>query len=250
MNNIKNKVVIITGASSGIGEATTRKLAEAGVNIVISARRKDRLSQIKSSLKDYKVDYVVGDVTSFEDMKKLVKYTFEKYGKIDAMFHNAGIMPMGPIANSDEREVNKWRSAVDVNIMGVINGLSACLPVMVKQNFGHMIAMDSVAGHIVYPNSAVYCGTKFAVRAIMEGVRQEHLENNIRASIISPGIVNTELINSVGNVDIESWIAGEVENNKTSLSADDVAEAVKYILSTSDNVSISEILMRSSKHIL
>lgn len=183
-------------------------------------------------------------------MSELVQFTLERFGKIDAMFHNAGIMPMGPLANSDEKEIAKWATAVNVNIMGVVNGLAACLPVMVEQKFGHMIAMDSVAGHLVYPNSAVYCGTKYAVRAIMEGVRQEHLNDAIRSSIVSPGIVATELINSVGNSDIEAWIAGEVQDSTTSLSALDVAEAVAYILSTPDNVAISEVLMRPSKHTL
>jgi len=250
MNNMKNKVIIITGASSGIGEATVKNLAEKGAKIVMSARREHRLKSIQSELSSYDVVYKVGDVTSLFDMKELVKYTIEKFGKIDAMFHNAGIMPMGPLANSEEKEIKKWESVVNVNIMGVVNGLAACLPVMVEQKFGHMIAMDSVAGHLVYPNSAVYCGTKYAVRAIMEGVRQEHLEDNIRSSIVSPGIVETELINSVGNPDIESWIAGEVKDRTTSLTAEDVAEAVAYILSTPENVSISEILMRSSRHAL
>ncbi|ALS36837.1 NADP-dependent 3-hydroxy acid dehydrogenase YdfG [Enterococcus rotai] len=250
MENIKNKVIIITGASSGIGEATVKKLAKTGAKVMMFARREDLLKSIKSELVAYDVEYKVGDVTSLLDMKELVSYTLEKFGKIDVMFHNAGIMPMGPLASSEEKEVKKWTSAVNVNIMGVVNGLAACLPIMVEQKFGHMIAMDSVAGHLVYPNSAVYCGTKYAVRAIMEGVRQEHLEDNIRSSIVSPGIVETELINSVGNPDIESWIAGEVKDRTTSLSAEDVAEAVAYILSTPENVSISEVLMRSSKHAL
>lgn len=247
---IQNKVVIITGASSGIGEATVRKLAQSGAKIVMSARREKRLEALKLELSEYGVEYKVGDVTSLSDMKELVQYTLDKFGKIDAMFHNAGVMPMGPLADSNEQEVAKWESAVSVNIMGVVNGLAACLPVMVKQKFGHMIAMDSVAGHLVYPNSAVYCGTKYAVRAIMEGVRQEHLEDNIRSSIVSPGMVETELINSVGNTDIEAWIAGEVQDRTKSLTAVDVAEAVAYILSTPDTVSISEVLLRSSKHAL
>lgn len=250
MENIKNKVIIITGASSGIGEATVKNLAKTGAKVMMFARREDLLKSIKSELAAYDVEYKVGDVTSLLDMKELVSYTLERFGKIDVMFHNAGIMPMGPLASSEEKEVKKWASAVNVNIMGVVNGLAACLPIMVEQKFGHMIAMDSVAGHLVYPNSAVYCGTKYAVRAIMEGVRQEHLEDNIRSSIVSPGIVETELINSVGNPDIESWIAGEVKDRTTSLSVEDVAEAVAYILSTPENVSISEVLMRPSKHTL
>lgn len=250
MNNIQGKVVIITGASSGIGEATVRKLTQNGAKIIMFARREERLQSIKSTLLNYEVEYKVGDVTKFSDMSELVQFTLERFGKIDAMFHNAGIMPMGPLANSDEKEIAKWATAVNVNIMGVVNGLASCLPVMVEQKFGHMIAMDSVAGHLVYPNSAVYCGTKYAVRAIMEGVRQEHLNDAIRSSIVSPGIVATELINSVGNSDIEAWIAGEVQDSTTSLSALDVAEAVAYILSTPDNVAISEVLMRPSKHTL
>ncbi|WP_285017223.1 SDR family oxidoreductase [Lactococcus garvieae] len=250
MYNVKNKVIIITGASSGIGKATAKKLAIAGAKVVVSARREPLLEEIANDLSEYEVSYKMADVTKLEDMKSLISFADEKYGKIDAMFHNAGIMPMGPLSDDSNITNEKWKSVVDINIMGVINGLSAGLPYMVEQNHGHMIAMGSVAGHLVYPNSGVYCGTKYAVGAIMEGVRQEHLENNIRSTMISPGIVNTNLINSVKNADIESWVQGETSDKYKSLSAEEVADAVIYALSTPDNVAISEILMRSSKHIL
>ncbi|MDG4967165.1 SDR family oxidoreductase [Lactococcus lactis] len=250
MYNLKNKVVVITGASSGIGKATTEKLAKAGAKLIISARRASLLEKISSELSEYEVSYKVADVTKLDDMKELIKFADSKYGRIDAMFHNAGIMPMGPLSDNSNESNEKWLSAVNVNIMGVINGLSAGLPYMVKQNHGHMIAMGSVAGHLVYPNSAVYCGTKYAIGAIMEGVRQENIENNIRSTMISPGIVNTNLVDSVKNSDIEAWVKGETSDPYKSLSSEDVADAVIYALSTPDNVAISEVLMRSSKHIL
>lgn len=250
MNNIKGKVIIITGASSGIGKATTIKLANEGAKVIMFSRSEDKLAELKNFLSEYCVDYLVGDIRNLTDAKHLVEFTIKKHGRIDVFYHNAGVLPMGSLSNSDETKVKKWREALDTNIMGVVNGLAASLPIMVKQKHGHMIATDSVLGHRVIPNSAVYCSTKFAVRAIMEGVRQEHLEDNIKSTIISPGLVSTGLLSSVDDPGMKSWIEEEVKENTKALSPESVADAVAYAISMSKNVVASEILLRSSKHIL
>lgn len=250
MENIKNKVVIITGASEGNGKATVKKLAHEGAKVVMFSRTEEKLSTLKNELSDYVVDYKVGDVRNLSDVKDLVQYTLDKYDRIDVFYHNAGVLPMGALANSDAEKVSKWQQAFDTNVMGVVNGLAACLPVMEKQKFGHMIATDSVMGRLVIPNAAIYCSTKFAVRAIMEGVRQEHLEDNIKSTIISPGLVSTGLLSSVDDKGMEAWIEGELKDDTKALSPESVADAVAYAISTPKNVVISEILMRSSKHVL
>ena len=165
MKSLKEKVVIIMGASSGIGEATTRLLAEKGAKLVIAARREDRLVEIKNSLPDAELVYKAADVSNYEDVKKVVDLAVETYGHVDVLFNNAGIMPTAPLV---EGRRDEWKKMLDINIMGVLNGISAVLPLMAEQKSGHIISTDSVAGHVVYPDSAVYCGTKFAVRAIMK----------------------------------------------------------------------------------
>ena len=166
MSTIQNKVLIIMGASSGIGEATTRKLAQEGARLVIAARREDRLKALVESLPNAEISYVVADVTDKEEVQSVVDLAVEKYGRIDVLYNNAGVMPTAPL--SDAR-FDEWRQMLDINIMGVLNGIAAVLPIMKKQQSGHIIATDSVAGHVVYPGSAVYCGTKFGVRAIDYG---------------------------------------------------------------------------------
>ncbi|MEJ2721261.1 MAG: SDR family oxidoreductase, partial [bacterium] len=173
-SGIENKIVIITGASSGIGEATTRRLARGGARLIIGARRGEKLKQLAASLPGTDITYHVADVAKPEDMERLAKSALDKHGRIDAIFNNAGIMPT---ANLSEIHRDEWKMMLDINVMGVLNGIAAVLPTMKEQKFGHIIATDSVAGHVVYPGSAVYCGTKFAVRAIMEGLRQEERES-------------------------------------------------------------------------
>ncbi|MDF2911638.1 MAG: oxidoreductase, partial [Sporolactobacillus laevolacticus] len=189
MTSLKDKVVIIAGASSGIGEATARRLANEGAKLVIGARREERLKQLVDSLPKTEIFYQIADVTKPVDMENLAELAINRFGRIDVMFNNAGVMPT---ANLSEVRRHEWQQMLDINIMGVLNGVAAVLPIMKQQQSGHIIATDSVAGHVVYPGSAVYCGTKFAVRAIMEGLRQEERENNIRTTIVSPGAVDTE----------------------------------------------------------
>ena len=170
MKSLSEKVIVIMGASSGIGEATARLLARKGAKLVIAARRQERLIAIKKELPEATILVQQADVTKEEEVQRVIKLTMEKYGRIDVLFNNAGVMPTAPLIEAPKGE---WRQMLDINIMGVLNGIAAVLPIMVEQKSGQIIATDSVAGHVVYPDSAVYCGTKFAVRAIMEGLRQE-----------------------------------------------------------------------------
>lgn len=244
---IKDKVVIIAGASSGIGEATVRKLAAQGARLVIGARREDRLKSLADSLAGAGIKYRSADVTKSEDMEELAEIALSSYGRIDAIYNNAGVMPT---ANLSELHRDEWRMMLDINIMGVLNGIAAVLPTMRKQKSGQIIATDSVAGHVVYPGSAVYCGTKFAVRAIMEGLRQEERENNIRSTIISPGLVNTELYQTIGDKTFGESLRKASEIPGIGLTAEDVANAVAYAVGTPATVAVSEIIIRPTNQIV
>jgi len=239
--NIKDKVVIIAGASSGIGAATTRRLAKAGAKLIIGARREGRLEELAKSLPEADITYAAADVTNPEDMEQLARLAIDKHGRIDTLFNNAGIMPTGSLRELRREE---WRDMLEVNILGVLNGIAAVLPTMVSQKSGHIITTDSVAGHVVYPGSAVYCGTKFAVRAIMEGLRQEERENNIRSTIISPGLVNTELFKTIGDSETANAIKQASQIPGIGLTPDDVANAVAYAVATPATVAISEVIIR------
>lgn len=193
--SIQNKVVIITGASSGIGAATAKLLASKGAKVVLAARREDRLQALASEIGANAI-YQATDVTNRDQMASLVQLALDHFGCVDVLYNNAGVMPQG---NLSERDYDQWQKMLDINIMGVLNGIGAVLPTMQAQQDGLIISTDSVAGHVVYPASAVYNGTKYAVRAIMEGLRQEEKDNGIRSTIVSPGAVKTELVNTIGN---------------------------------------------------
>lgn len=249
MSTIQNKVVIIMGASSGIGEATTKKLAQEGAKLVIAARREDRLRALVESLPNTEITYAIADVTNKEEIQAVVDLAVKKYGRVDVLYNNAGVMPTAALS---EKRFDEWRQMLDINIMGVLNGIAAVLPIMKQQQSGHIIATDSVAGHVVYPGSAVYCGTKFAVRAIMEGLRQEERENNIRSTIISPGAVTTELYRTINTPEEREWVKELMSKGEEgfSLKASDIADAVAYAISTPETVAVSEILIRPTKQIV
>src|SRR5580704_2955618 len=193
MSNITGKVVVITGASSGLGESTARLLAEKGAKVALGARRKDRIDALVSDI-TAKGGSALGfrtDVTKREDVEALVKGAVERYGRIDVIVNNSGIMPIAPMA---ALKVEEWDRVIDVNIKGLLYGVAAVLPIMHKQKSGHIINMASIAGFKVFaPGGTVYSATKFAVRAVTEGLRQELKADNIRWTIISPGAVATEL---------------------------------------------------------
>lgn len=240
---LKDKVIIIFGASSGIGEATAKLLAGKGAKLVIAARREERLKEISASVPDADLYYQTADVSNYEEVKSVIDLAMEKFGRVDVLFNNAGIMPTGPLI---ETRRDEWQQMLDINVTGVLNGIAAALSIMVEQQSGHIISTDSVAGHVVYPNSAVYCGTKFAVRAIMEGVRQEHRLDNIRSTIISPGTVATELAQSIKKDELR---AAELEYQESiePLQSEDIAKTVEFVIEAPEHVSVSEMIVRPTK---
>nr|WP_263326913.1 SDR family oxidoreductase [Neobacillus sp. Marseille-Q6967] len=242
MSTIQDKVVIVMGASSGIGEATTKKLAQEGAKLVIAARREDRLKALVESLPNADISYAVADVTNKDEVQAIVDLAVEKYGHVDVLFNNAGIMPQGPLS---EKRIDEWQQTLDINIMGVLNGIAAVLPIMKKQQSGQIVTTASEAGHVVFPGGAVYCGTKFAVRAIMEGLRQEERENNIRSTLISPGTVDTELHLTINDPERREWT--ENLQRAIGLQSSDVADAVAYAISTPETVNVSEIIILPTK---
>lgn len=245
MSSLEKKVVVIIGASSGIGEATTKLLAEKDAKLVIAARRLDRLNEIKEMYPNKEIVVQQADVTNFEDVKKVIDLAVETFGRVDVLYNNAGIMPLAPLS---ETRIDEWSQMIDINVKGVLNGIAAVLPVMIKQKSGHVIATDSVAGHVVYPNSAVYCGTKFAIRAIMEGLRQEHREDMIKSTIISPGAVATELYQTIS--DKEAGEALYKDQLANGLRPNDIAEAVVFAIDTPERMSVSDMVIRPTTQVM
>ncbi len=240
---VEGKVVFITGASSGIGFATAELLAIKGAKVIATARREDRLIELAQilSAKGKEIEYKVLDVTNLQAVKDAVDATVEKYGRIDVIFNNAGLMPLSFMENTHTEE---WEKMVDVNIKGVLWGIAAALPHMKKQNTGHIINTSSIAGHKLFPGGAVYCGTKYAVRAISEGLREElHPQYNIRVSTISPGPVATELTDTITDEKIIERFNSR-KGTVIPLAAEEIADAVVYTINQPDHVDINDIVIR------
>ncbi|MHB1247200.1 MAG: SDR family oxidoreductase [Sulfuriferula sp.] len=242
-NNIEGKIVVITGTSSGLGEATARHLSEQGATVVLGARRIDRIIALAKELagSEGKAIAVQTDVTQSAQVQKLVDTAVEKYGRIDVMINNAGLMPHSPL---DRLKIDDWDRMIDVNIKGVLYGIAAALPYMQKQKSGHIINVSSVAGHKVRPASAVYAATKHAVLALSEGLRQEVKPYNIRTTVISPGAIDTELPNSVTEADIADNVRKIYE---IAIPADSFARAVAFAISQPDEIDVNEILFRPTR---
>lgn len=243
MNNIENKVVIITGASSGIGEETARVLARNGAKVVLSARREDRLKKLADEIGKNAV-YLKSDVSSMEDMKALAALAKEKFGKVDALFANAGVMPGG---NMSELKVQDWMSMVNINIVGVLNSMAAVLPEFIAQKSGHIIVTSSCAGTRSVPGNAVYCGTKHFVRSMLDSFRMEAVMEgtNIHATTIYPGAVKTELLNTIAPSETKTMVEKFYED--AGMTPDIIANAVLYALSQPDYVNVSDLVVRPSK---
>ena len=237
--NIENIVVVITGASSGLGEATARYLAQKGASVVLGARRLNKLESIAADItkEGGKVAILATDVSKAADVQALVQKAISSFGKVDVIVNNGGMMPLGPLAAT---KVDEWDQMIDVNIKGVLYGIAAALPVFQKQNNGHFINLSSVAGHKVSQGSAVYAGTKFAVRAISEGLRME-VGGNIRTTILSPGLIDSEL--KLGSSD-EATSQFVQDVYKDAISPISIAKAVAYAIEQPDDVDINEIVLR------
>ena len=242
--NIKDKIVVITGASSGLGEATARLLVEEGACVVLGARREDRILRLADELtgRGGKALAVATDVTEVGQVRNLVDAAVQAYGRVDVMINNAGLMPQSPL---ERLKIDEWDRMIDVNIKGVLYGIAAALPIMKRQKAGHIINVSSVAGHKVRAGGAVYAATKHAVRALSEGLRQEVKSYNIRTTVISPGAVATELPNSASEPDVAANLHKFYED--FAISPDSFARAVVYAMSQPDDVDINEILYRPTR---
>jgi NADP-dependent 3-hydroxy acid dehydrogenase YdfG len=240
MSRIENKVVAITGASSGIGEATALLLAERGAKVVLGARGVDRLKALvdRIAAAGGDVAYMPTDVKRRDDISNLVKLACERYGKLDVLFNNAGVMPVSPL---DDLRVDDWNEMIDINIKGVLYGIAAALPVFRKQGFGHFINTASTAGHKTVPNQAVYSGTKFAVRAISEGLRQE-AGDKLRVTIISPGFVRTNFAEGVTSQQMKAQL--EISRDKFAIPPDAIARAIAFAIEQPADVDVNEIVIR------
>ena len=243
-NNIEGKIVVITGASSGLGEATARLLSAQGASVVLGARRIDRLRALADELsrRGGKALAVPTDVIQCDQVKGLVDAAVQTCGRIDVMINNAGLMPQALL---ERLKIDEWNRMIDVNIKGVLYGIAAALPHMKQQNAGHFINVSSVAGHRVGPGFAVYAATKYAVRALSEGLRQEVKPYNIRTTVISPGAVATELPNAVTDPQAAERIRKFYA--EVAIPAESFAQAVAFAMSQPEEVDVNEILFRPTR---
>jgi NADP-dependent 3-hydroxy acid dehydrogenase YdfG len=236
---IKDKIIIITGASSGIGEAAALKLSMKGAKVVLSARRKDKLDTLKKTIENKSGEalVVIADVTKKADMDRLVAKTLEEYGNVHAIINNAGLMPLSFVKNL---KTDEWEKMVDVNIKGVLNGVAAVLPTLIKNKQGYIINISSTAAYRYFPGGAVYCATKAAVKMFSEGLRQELAPTyGICVTSIEPGAVATELMDTITDEDILGKLS-EMQK-MTMLEPEDIAEAIYYALTQPSRVNVNDV---------
>mgnify|MGYP000045829311 CR=1 FL=1 len=238
MSEVNGKVIAITGASSGIGEAAARLLAQRGARVVVGARRTDRLEKLVAEIRAAggSAEFRALDVTKREEVEAFINFAHDQFGQVDVVVNNAGVMPLSPLA---ALKVNEWNQMIDVNIRGVLHGIAAGLPVMKKQGFGQFINVSSIGGHAVYPTAAVYCATKYAVIAISEGLRQEH--QDIRVTVISPGVTESELADSITDAGAAE---GMKEFRRIAIGADAIARAIAFAIEQPASVDVNEIIVR------
>jgi len=236
--SVQGKIVIVTGASSGIGEATARELAARGATLVLGARRTDRLEKLVAELRAQgaTAEFQALDVTKRESVADIVRFTRERFGKLDVIVNNAGVMPLSPL---DALKVDEWEQMVDVNIKGVLYGIAAALPVFAQQGHGHVINTSSIAAYRAIPTGAVYCATKAAVNFITEGLRQENAY--VRTTIISPGVTESELAHTITHDATAKFID---EYRKNSIPADAIARAIAFAIEQPEGVDVNEIVVR------
>jgi NADP-dependent 3-hydroxy acid dehydrogenase YdfG len=238
INENTQKVVLITGASSGIGEATARLVAGKGLQVVLGARRTDRLEAIASDIrhKGGLATYHALDVTSLEEMQAFVEFAKEKFGRVDVVVNNAGLMPLSKL---EALKIDEWNRMIDVNIRGVLHGIAAALPTFKQQQSGQFVNLSSIGGHAVYPTAAVYCATKYAVWAISEGLRQE--STDVRVTVISPGNTESELSNTISDAQAAQWTA---EFRQSVIPANAIARAIAFAIEQPAEVDVNEIIVR------
>ena len=239
---MKNKVAIITGASSGIGYATSLTLSKAGIKVAVGARRTERLQELEKQIIKNNGEILVQktDVTRKSDCDSLVNTIVEKWGKVDILINNAGLMPLSYFKNG---KIEEWEQMIDVNIKGVLYCTSAVVPYMLEKKSGHIINISSVAGRIVFAGGSVYCATKHAIAALSEGLRKELSPTyNIRVTCIEPGAVETELLESITDESMTGFI--QATKNMETLRSDDIANAILYAVQAPEHVNVNEILIR------
>lgn len=238
MSNIEGKVVAITGASSGIGEATARLLAARGACVVMGARRTDRLEALAAAISTAggEARFRSLDVTDRADMKAFAAHAVAEFGRLDVLINNAGLMPLSPLG---ALKVDEWDRMIDVNIRGVLNGIAAVLPGMKAQGSGQIINVASIGAHIVVPTAAVYCATKYAVWAISDGLRQENTD--LRVTVVSPGVVESELANTITDTGAAQAMAAY---RQIAIGPDAIARAIAYAIEQPADVDVSEIIVR------
>ncbi len=240
---IKDKVAIITGASSGIGYATALALSKAGAKVAIGARRTDRLADLENKIKEENNGQVYSqklDVTKNEECNSFVKNVLEKWGSVDILVNNAGLMPLSFIKNL---KIDEWNQMIDVNIKGVLYCTGAVVGHMLQKQSGHIVNISSVAGRVVFPAGSVYCATKHAITAFSEGLREElSVRKNIRVTCIEPGVVATELTNTITDESLQGFVEGA--KKMEALQADDIAKAILYAVESPSHVNVNEILIR------
>jgi len=238
MSGIQGKVIAITGASSGIGEAAARELARRGAKVVLGARRTDRLEKLVAEIEAAggTARQRALDVTRLDDAQAFVDFARGEFGRLDAIINNAGVMPLSPLA---ALKIDEWNRMIDVNIRGVLHGIAAALPVMQAQGGGQIINVASTAGRRVWPSASVYCATKHAVLAISEGLRQEH--DNLRVTVVSPGVTTSELAETTSDAGIKAWLE---DFRQVAIPADAVARAIAYAVEQPDDVDVSEVIVR------
>tara|TARA_B110000503_G_scaffold135145_1_gene215207 strand:- start:3610 stop:4362 length:753 start_codon:yes stop_codon:yes gene_type:complete len=239
-HNIKGKVVVITGASSGIGEAAAIMLGKAGAKVVLGARRLDRLENIVSKIVEEGGEAVCCnlDVSSSESVQAFISFAIECYEDLDVVVNNAGIMPLSMMA---ELKCDEWNSMVDINLKGVLHTIAAVLPHFTAKKSGHIINITSVGDRVIVPTATVYSATKYAVRAITQGLRQEVAEFGIKTTLIAPGAVDTELFESISNPELKAMM---LQRSEGALSPDCIAGAICYAIEQPEHVDISELVIR------
>jgi NADP-dependent 3-hydroxy acid dehydrogenase YdfG len=241
MTGISGKVIAITGASSGIGEATARLLAERGAAVVLGARRLDRLDKLAEQIRDSggRAVAVATDVTRPEDLRRLADRAVTQFGRLDVLVSNAGISKIGPVADLD---VTGWSAMIDVNLRGVLHGIAAALPVFRRQGHGHLVTTVSTAGLKIVPTMAVYAATKNAVRTLLEGLRQESTDGVLRTTAVSPGYIRTELADSIDDPEVREQIRRN--SDAFAIAPDAVARAIAFAIEQPDDVEIGDITIR------